>query len=293
MNNEDENSTRKECPICLDSLYYHQVSSLDCFEPCHSFHTKCIAEWFDHQHKRSVTPYCPFCRTEYPKAWLAFCNPRWPEFPIPNNDVLVRVYAPRNHPQAQPAATRAPQVIEKDRNRCTSTTNAQSGSTNPIAQPAATRASKQNRRTSTTNAQSGSTNPIAQPAATRASKRNRHTSTTNAQSGSTNPIAQPAATRASKRNRRTSTTNAQSGSINPIAQPAAPRAPRVAGKKQKQNTSTTNPPATNTATQPSATSTSQATSKKCNQGTSTAEARTKRPYVKKNMAYWEPQSSQK
>ncbi|POW06685.1 hypothetical protein PSTT_08811 [Puccinia striiformis] len=258
MNNEDENSTRKECPICLDSLYYHQVSSLDCFEPCHSFHTECIAEWFDHQHKRSVTPYCPFCRTEYPKAWLAFCNPRWPEFPIPDNDVLVRVYAPRNHPQAQPAATRAPQVIEKDRNRCTSTTNAQSGSTNPIAQPAATRASKQNRRTSTTNAQT-----------------------------------QPAATRASKRNRRTSTTNAQSGSINPIAQPAAPRAPRVAGKKQKQNTSTTNPPATNTATQPSATSTSQATSKKCNQGTSTAEARTKRPYVKKNMAYWEPQSSQK
>ncbi|KAH9441717.1 hypothetical protein Pst134EA_032536 [Puccinia striiformis f. sp. tritici] len=143
MNNEDENSTRKECPICLDSLYYHQVSSLN-----YSGHVKV-----------SIPNVAII-----PKGLLGYMH--------------LQIIPKRN--QQQPGPLKSSRRIEID---VLSTTNAHCGSTNPIAQPAATRASKQNRRTSTTNAQSGSTNPIAATSGNQALKRNRHTSTTNAQSG--------------------------------------------------------------------------------------------------------------
>ena len=47
-------STGKECSICYDMIYQHDMYTLPC---AHMFHSSCIRQWL------SQTPTCPFCRT--------------------------------------------------------------------------------------------------------------------------------------------------------------------------------------------------------------------------------------
>ena len=44
----------KECSICLEKTTFGSVQNLLCG---HSFHTGCIAPWFERDHR------CPYCRT--------------------------------------------------------------------------------------------------------------------------------------------------------------------------------------------------------------------------------------
>ena len=47
-------STGKECPICYDMIYQHDMSTLPC---THLFHGSCVQQWL------RQNPSCPVCRT--------------------------------------------------------------------------------------------------------------------------------------------------------------------------------------------------------------------------------------
>ncbi|KAA1092042.1 hypothetical protein PGTUg99_005093 [Puccinia graminis f. sp. tritici] len=99
----------RDCPICLESLSNREVSSLGCSDFIHSFHSECISQWFNHQKELAVTPACPLCRKQYPKAWAAFCTPRSPKFPIPDNLPST----PNDANGAVPELTEANNVVPK------------------------------------------------------------------------------------------------------------------------------------------------------------------------------------